>query len=340
MSFTLHPGPGYRPRLLLPLAFVLWLGLVATAAAESFLLADAGTRLAGRVAMAESAGTIAVVYPDIGEPYRGVFTKIIEGIERAAKATVVSYAVGASPDLAGLRNTLRSGEVRVVIALGRQGMQAADALVGEFGVVVGGVVSVPEEAARDKVVVSLSPDPALLFTKLRELAPDVRRVHLVYDPRHNNWLVRLARDAARAQGLELLAREARDARAAVRHYQDILAAADPDRDALWLPQDPTTVEEGAVLPLVLRESWERRLPLFSSSFSHVKRGALFSLYPDNVGLGRHLAAQGGLARGQDSHGMFPLKDVLTAVNLRTAKHLGLSFSSQQQRDFNLVFSGQ
>lgn len=300
-------------------------------------------QLANKIAMADGSGTIAVVYPDIGEPYRGVFTKIIEGIESRAKSQVVSFAVGAGTDAAALRNLLKTKDCRVVIALGRQGMKAADGLNREFGVVVGGVVAVPEEEAKDLSVISLSPDPALLFAKLKDIVPTARRVHVVYDPRQNGWLIRLAREAARLQGLELVAEEARDLKTAVRLYQDILASANAERDVLWLPQDATTVEEGAVLPMVLQDAWERRLPVFSSSFGHVKRGVLFSLYPDNVGLGRNLAgsALGLLGTGEPvGRGVMPLKDVQTAVNLRTAKHLGLSFSSQQQRSFDLIFTGQ
>jgi putative ABC transport system substrate-binding protein len=222
-------------------------------------------------------------------------------------------------------------------------MKATDSLDREFGVVVGGVVAVPEEEAKGRSVVSLSPDPALLFAKLRSLVPTARRIHVVYDPRLNTWLMRLAREAARDQGLELIAHEARDLKNAVRLYQDILASANVERDVLWLPQDATTVEEGAVLPMVLKDAWERKLPVFSSSFGHVKRGVLFSLYPDNLGLGRNLAgsAQGFLSAGVlADRGVTPLKDVQTAVNLRTAKHLGLRFSSQQQRGFDLVFTGQ
>ncbi len=287
-------------------------------------------------------GSIAVVYPDIGEPYREVFTKIIEGIEQGAKSKVLSHAVGSDEKAADLTTTLKASDVRVVVALGRQGLQAADGLAGEFGIVVGGVVSLPEASVQGKQVISLSPDPALLLAKLQELEPAVQRVYLVYDPDQSGWLVRLAKAASQALGLVLDAREARDVREAVRRYQEILAAADPEHDALWLPQDPTTVEESAVLPLVLRESWERRLAVFSSNFGHVKRGALFSLYPDNVALGRSLgeSAQAILAGTATGGGILPLRDVQTALNLRTAKHLGLNLSPQAQRGFDLVFSGQ
>jgi len=81
--------------------------------------------------------------------------------------------------------------------------------------------------------------------------------------------------------------------------------------------------------------------VFSSSFGHVRRGVLFSLYPNNVGLGRHLAgsALGFLASGEHgARGWMPLREVLMAINLRTAKHLGLNPSRQQ--GFDLAFPEQ
>lgn len=295
------------------------------------------------LALAGNDGQIAVVYPDIGDPYRGIFTKIIEGIEARAKKQVLSLAVGGDQSPSELRQTLKNKDIRVVIALGRQGMQAADGLGDEFGVVVGGVTAVSEEKAERFSVISLSPDPALLFARLKAITPKVRRIHVVYDPGQNSWLLRLARNAARAQGIELLVYEATTLKRAVGYYQQILAEADVEHDALWLPQDSTTVEESVVLPMVLQGAWTSGLPVFSSSFAHVKRGVLFSLFPDNAGLGQHLASSAldYLAPGSTpSQGISPLKDVLGAINLRTARHLGLNLSSQLQRSFSVVFADQ
>jgi putative ABC transport system substrate-binding protein len=75
-----------------------------------------------------------------------------------------------------------------------------------------------------------------------------------------------------------------------------------------------------------------------SSLGHVRRAVLFSLYPDNAAMGRHLGetAQEFLASGDyGEHGMVLLREVLQAVNLRTAMHLGLDVSAQQ--GFDMVF---
>lgn len=297
--------------------------------------AVASRNLANKIAQAAGMGNIAVIYPDIGEPYRSVFTQIIDGIESKAKGRVSNFAVGPNVDVGELNNSLRRQDTKVVIALGRQGVKVASALDGNIGVVVGGVLTTPENEARNLQVNSLSPDPALLFSRLKGMMPKVQRIFTVYDPRQNAWLIRLAKEAARAQGLELAAYEAPDLRSAMNAYQQILAASESGQDALWLPQDSTTVEESTVLPMVLQESWTHNLAVFSSSFGHVRRGVLFSLYPNNVELGRHLAgsALGFLATGGDkSPGMIPLREVLMAINLRTAKHLGLNTSRAQSFD--------
>lgn len=310
-----------------------------------FLLAGSGPALAdsagGVGGKAIESARIAVIYPDIGEPYRSIFEQIITGIESKAKARVAKFAMAQDLDVAALKDNLRQQNVKVVIALGHQGMRVAAMLDRDIGVVVGGIIAPPENELRNVPVNSLSPDPALLFSYLKELMPGVRRVFVVYDPRQNGWLIHLAKEVARAQGLELTMYEVQDMRSAVRTYNDIFASADTRKDALWLLQDSISAENGTVLPLVLQESWNRNLAVFSSNFGHVRRGALFSLYPDNVEMGRRLAdsAQEFLVSGEyGEHGMILLREVLQAINLRTADHLGLKPGKKQK--FGMVFPEQ
>jgi putative ABC transport system substrate-binding protein len=279
---------------------------------------------------------IAVLYPDIGEPYRKVFTEIIDGIERQTRVPVRGYPIVDHADLADLQAALKRNGSKVIIALGRQGVKAAAGLSG-MPVIVGGVSSVPEA---DKLNgISLTPDPNLLFARLKSLLPAIKRVIVVYNPQNSEQLIRLAREAARAQGLELVALEAADLATAVRRYEAAFAGADSRLDALWLPQDATTVDESTILPLVLRESWDRNLPIFSSSILHVKKGALFALFPNNTELGRDLAnlATAVLGGEPPKHGVTPLRAVRTAFNWRTANHIGLNMDANQQRSFDFLY---
>ena len=317
---------------------ILWrrcMGIGALLALSLLTCASVAWALPPGAARSQAAGGIAVIYPDLGEPYRSIFAQIIGGIEDKTKGRVVAVPIGAEVNAGELNDTLHRQGVRVAIALGRQGMKAATVLDRNIGVVVGGVLVSQSSEARNMQVHILSPDPALLFSRLKEMMPKVRRVFVVYDTRQNAWMMRQAKEAARTHGVEFVAHDAQDLRSAMRAYQEIFANADPRHDALWLPQDSTTVEESTVMPLVLQESWSRALAVFSSNFGHVKRGALFSLYPDNTELGRRLgaSAQAMLASGaSDGSGMAPLREVLIAVNLRTAKHVGANATRDQGFD--------
>lgn len=286
----------------------------------------------------DASAALAVIYPDIPEPFRSVFLQIVDGIDDETKLKVRAFPVSAQVDVQDLHAQLRRSNIKAVIALGRQGLKTAAQLDRDIAVTVGGVLSLPEAEQRSLSGISLTPDPALLFARLKTLQPNVKRVWVVFDPKHNDWLMRLAKEATRSMGLELMTQEVPDLSEAVKAHEQVFAGADPKRDAVWLPQDPTTVDEQTVLPLVLRESWQRNVPVFSSSYAHVKKGVLFALYPHNQGLGRSLAATAlrGMA-GEGRKGLQPLRDVSVAVNLRTANHLSLSITSEQQRGFNAVF---
>jgi len=286
--------------------------------------------------------SIAVIYPDIGEPYRDIFEEIIKGIGDKVGTQVASYPVSGNTDIEKLKASLQHQNIKVVIALGRQGMKTAAILDNSIDVVVGGVLTVPENEARRQPVITLSPDPALLFARMKTLMPMTKRIFVVYDPNFNGWLIKLAKDAASAQGLKLVVYQAQDLRNAVRFYQQIFSEADSHSDALWLPQDPTTVEDSSILPLVLQESWNQGIAVFSSNFGHVRRGVLFSLYPDNEALGASLASLASDILNSNgeagSRGMMTLRDVQGAVNLRTAKHLGID--SMQLKSFDMKLPEQ
>ena len=285
-------------------------------------------------------GTIAVLYPDVSEPVRSAFISMIQGIEERIRVRVRSYPVQGRTDPVDLHAQLRRANTRVVIALGRQGLNVAASLDRDILVLVGGALLLSDAEIVGVNGISLTPDPALLFARLNALLPEVRRVLVVYDPRKTEWLLRLAREAARAQNLELLAHEARDLSQAALLYKVLIKGADSRRDALWLPHDTTTVEESTLLPLILKESWDNSVTIFSSNILHAKKGALFAMSPNNVELGKSLASSAlGLMAGEvRKKGVQPLRELHTALNMRTANHMGLSIGNVQQRSFDFIFS--
>jgi putative tryptophan/tyrosine transport system substrate-binding protein len=283
--------------------------------------------------------TITVLFPDIAEPNRSVFTQIIEGIETETKIKVRSIPISDKIDGTELYNQLKKAGTKVVIALGKGGIKISSNFDRDITVIVSGAFPVPDADNSKPLGISLTPDPTILFSSFKELVPTTKRVFVVYDPKNNEWLIKIARAAAKAQGIELIANEARDLASAAKLYDTIFTSADSKTDAVWLPNDSTTVDEATILPLVLKESWNRNIPIFSSSFIHAKKGALFSVLPDNVELGRTLAnsAMNILAGDVSKKGVVPLRQVQTALNTRAAQHIGLNINA---RNFKFIFPEQ
>jgi putative ABC transport system substrate-binding protein len=234
---------------------------------------------------------------------------------------------------------LRRQNIKTVIALGNLGWRSTAKLDKDVQVVVGGLLKMPESSPKKVVGISWITDPIHMFRQLKTFQPGVKNVHVVFNAQTSGWLIKQARESARQVGLELVAVEVNDLAGAAHTYESIFASAVAGRDALWLLQDSSTVDEVTVLSLLLQQSWNHGIPIFSSNVAHVKRGTLFAAYPNNVELGRALVGKMGSAASNDgAKADWTLsQSVSTAVNTRTAAHLGITLSEQQQRQFAAVF---
>ncbi|MCK9608059.1 MAG: hypothetical protein M0R33_16575 [Methylomonas sp.] len=285
--------------------------------------------------------SVAIVYPEVHEPYLSVFQEIARGMEQELGKPVRHYLLNESDTVTAERliNTLKNDRIDVVVTLGRAGLAVAKPLSSVFPVVIGATIIRPNEVPRGLTGISLTPAPEAMFDHLIKLVPNIKKVTVIYDSRQTAWEIDHAEQAALERGLILNAKPTENLRDSSELFQQILREVKDNSIALWLPRENTAMDEQSLLPEVLREAWEKNFVVFSSNLDHVRKGALFSLYPDNFGMGRSLA---NLALQQtQSKGKFEsvklLRDLLVAVNLRTADHLGLRFSNQTRREFAMVF---
>lgn len=283
----------------------------------------------------------AVIYPEIREPYRSVFIRISEGVKDELGDKVIIRSLQREDVISETATWIESRLINSVIALGRHGQALHKELPDSIPVILGAVHMSPELQESRYIGITLTPDPLMVFNRLRDLAPETERVHVVYHRVRNAWMIDKAKDAAQQLGIALDARPADNLPDAAKLYQEILANQEAGTDALWLLQNPAVLDERALLPEILKTAWDRKLTVFSSNPAHVKRGVLFALYPDNYNMGRSLAklALNITRNGQLSarQGLEPLEDLMIAVNIRTGAHLGLNISRHQMRSFDLVF---
>jgi len=218
--------------------------------------------------------TIAVLYPEVSGAYAQVFTNIIAGIREIPGIRVVPHVLTDASDDDALVRRLHDEASDAVIALGQRGYRFAKKADLQLPVVIGATLISPDGFNG----ISLSADPEQFFKRLGSLTPPVKRVFMVYSDRNNGWLIPLAKRVAARHDVELHAMKADDARSAVRHYHTILQQVRDLQDAIWLPLDNVAPDK-VVLPMVLQAAWNKRLVVFSNNPSHVRQGALFSLFP-------------------------------------------------------------
>jgi putative ABC transport system substrate-binding protein len=297
------------------------------------VLGDSGT------AIEATDYAVAIVYPDVREPFRTVFSNIVEGVEKGLETESVRYEISEGTTVEDLAAFIGKAAPGAIIALGHQSLELAERAESTVPIIAGGALLRPEDGARNVSGITFTADPGELFSRLLTVDSTVRRIVTVYDPEQSGWLIDAARDASAKLGITLIAKPASNLREAVEVYRAIFEDRDLKGAALWLPQDPSTVDTRTVLPLILSESWNQNRLVFSSLLGHVPRGVLFAMYPDNEAMGRSLAelAMRRISNNSSNGGIKPLKDLKFAINLRTADHLGLSFSKEQERQFDLTF---
>jgi ABC-type uncharacterized transport system substrate-binding protein len=285
--------------------------------------------------------TMGVLYPDVPEPYQDIFLNVISGLESETQARVDQYVLEKDVDIPGIQAWLKDQKIEVIVALGRSGLNAATQATDKIPIITGELVLTPGDERPNVQGISLSADPKALFSRLLSLVPGIRQVYVVYNPQQNAWMMKLAQKAADALNIKLVGYTAGSLREAVFDYNEILHVVDPKKDALWLPIDSTTVNDQVVLPLILRQAWDLDLVVFSSNPTHASKGTLFSVLPNNEGLGRRLAALAVRVQsgddGSNQEAIYALKDLKFAINRRTAEHLGIDFSAERQQKFDFVF---
>ena len=286
-------------------------------------------------AAARDDAPVSVIYPSVREPYRAAFVAIVGGIEAELGARAKVAEVDPSESPTAVETRIREAKAGRVLLLGKYGLDIAQALGTPEDRVVGAVLARPSEVPAGIRGISMVPAPASLFAKLAELAPTVKRVSVVHGSDNNDWLIELASAAAQKQGLALETVRRDTLRDGANAYRDLLGRMDPATDALWLPQGSPFLAESSVLQMILRTAWDRNIIVFSSNVAHVPKGALFALFPDNTEMGRAL---GRLAAGPPSPGagLNVLEQLDTAINIRTANHLGLGVNAGDKR-FDMVF---
>jgi putative ABC transport system substrate-binding protein len=245
---------------------------------------------------------------------------------------VFRYANGKPDQLASLADDLVAQKPDLLLAVGGDVIKPLfEASKGRIPI-VGGVSDSPMRAG---LAASLA-RPSKNFTGitfltdemaakrmqiLKEVAPGVRRVAVIYNPQHFDDEVTFARRGAEALGIELTTHpidRAADLDAA------LLAASGGGADSLFIISSRLT---GTVAAEIARHGQERRLPVIASWREFVASGALLSYGPSRVFEAKRLAGYVQKVLNGAKPADLPIEQPVKfelVINLKTAKAIGLN----------------
>jgi putative ABC transport system substrate-binding protein len=281
---------------------------------------------------------VGVLSPEVSPPYQEVFKEIADGIaQRVGADALCSMVLNNPADPARLQDFIHARSPQSVVTLGRVPTQAYEAS-GAGSPQLIGALDISPRTRRAASGVSLAVDPDRLFEWLRRVAPTVKRVWVVYDPRREAWVMERTRRAAAARGLELHAGTASTLLEAAPQYGEYVRRARRGLDALWLTSNRALTGDPNLLSYLIEQAWLRQVIVFSERLEDAQAGVLFASYPDTKALGRRLGALALRLAAEPSEplGIEPLQDIKVAVNARVARHLGLIQGQEDLRRFDRV----
>jgi len=283
-----------------------------------------------------SSENFAIIYPEVRAPFTAIFREIINGIDDHLDNDFIEISLPQKITLDELKKRLKESHIDSAIVLGSRGLRLAAEINGNRKIVSGAAISTPQTCPTNVSCLSMLLSPEKMLEQLKSLAPQVKNVHVVYNKGRDNWLIELAVSAAKELDITINAVAAGSLRANAEFYRDTVKALG-NTDALWLLQRDPALRDKNLIEVILESAWKRDFVVFSSNPTHVKKGALFAMYPNNKELGKRLAEIALSLKNGATFKTQPLSNLNTALNLRTAGHLQLNISRDQEETFNLIF---
>lgn len=268
------------------------------------------------------------------------YTQVVAGFGAELMGRIEELTLPEGPEGAALLRKTASNKPALVLAIGPLAAVTARRELSEVPVLF---CMVPyyeryELDGQNVTGIALTIDLSLELAALKAIAPKVKRVGVLQDPRHSKELVEDAEKAAQSQGLTLIPINLENAS----RIEPVLAAAKGKIDALLMVGDKT-VANAAVVERLLNWSQEEKRPAIGFAAAQVRQGALFALAAAPLATGQQagrLANRILMEKVNPGAMAVASPDGLELhLNLTTAKRLGalenfardaLSFAGQQE----------
>ncbi len=265
-----------------------------------------------------------------------------EAIDAFKESLPSSYHVTLEYDLQGdmakgqsLARRIRASDTDVVLAVGLKAALAAKLEILDIPVIMILVLN-PEKydlPSSNMVGLSLTIPFEKHLKPLQKLVPQILRIGVLFDPQKTQGLKNQLEQDAKRLGLTLIAQEVhseQEVSSAQKYLEDTV-------DAVYLLPDSTVLTEHT-LDFLISSTMEANIPLIGFSAGLVQSGAVTGVYFNYADLGRHAATLIPTLLTSTVSSKFgtmvPPDVVHQAINVKSARYLGLPLTPDILRDFD------
>ena len=274
-----------------------------------------------------------VVYPQVSSTYGRLIDAMIKGMKNNSILKISKYEINKNTSINEVREIINQDANDAVVSLGGFALD----MVKKTSPSIPIIASATLLNSDTKAGISLIGDPEEFMKLLGRLAPNIKRVHVVYNKYNSHWYIKRSVSAANTNRITLKAYEAENVNEAAIIYKNIMNKVDGKHDAVWILMD-RVIPQNAILPEILQQAWDKNIITFSSNPVHVKQGVLFALYPNYEKIGHDLVKlTDSIISNAAANLIHPATGMKSSVNVRTASHLGLRISPLQLEKFDSVF---
>jgi ABC-type uncharacterized transport system substrate-binding protein len=217
---------------------------------------------------------VAVVMSRSIPPYK----KALEGFKKSFDSEITIFEVRTKKDAAKTAKAILASQPDLVLAIGSSALNLASKHITKIPVVFTMVYSPPKLPSNIAGVSMMLPAKTHL-EGLKLVAPEVKSVGLVYNPKNSGKRIEEFKTAAKSQGMKVVALAASSQKEAFSSIRLLAGRV----DSLWMPMDKDVV---ANFNLMLSLSVKEKIPLATFSYRYVEMGALLALSPKFDFLGR------------------------------------------------------
>jgi putative tryptophan/tyrosine transport system substrate-binding protein len=255
------------------------------------------------------------------------YLEVAAGFKKNFSGAFEEYNLrGLEDELRKLGQDLQTNPPKLVVVVGNLAAKMAGEYCGASTVVYAAASNISGLKMNEKRMWGVSDSPAVarVADSMKQLFPASNRIGLIYNPQYVSREVSELQALAAKQGLTIKAMPVTE----IKQIPATLSQLMPNIDLYLMFNDPGVINSDT-FPFIFLACFQKKIPIFATSFSMVKNGAIAGLTADSASAGAELARLANLA-AQDKPGkeklVFP--DGKLYLNQKIASASNLTFPQQ------------